>query len=353
MREIERVADDLRLSGLKPEFTEFPVDTAYFGGGSPTLAGAEWFGKIVAALKARFHFVDDAEVTLETTPGSADDAFLARARALGVNRLSIGAQSFEDRELRAVGRLHTADETRDLVARARRVGFTDISLDLIAGLPYQTVESWRSSLAATAQLAPEHSSVYLFEVDEKSRLGNEVLQFGTRYHAASVPGEDFCAEAYETAQKTLGNAGYVQYEISNFARPGHESRHNRKYWRLEPYIGLGAGAHSFDGERRWMNDADPEAYGAKIAEGISPVCDVRFLTRDEQLEEFFFLGLRQCGGVDLEFARRRWGNERVNEWAPKISRLVDSGWLESRNGRILLPERAYLVSNEIFQEFVS
>jgi oxygen-independent coproporphyrinogen-3 oxidase len=194
--------------------------------------------------------------------------------------------------------------------------------------------------------------VYLFEVDEKSRLGSEVLGNGTRYGAAQVPSDEFMAKAYETACELLLKEGYVHYEISNFALPGFESRHNEGCWQLKPYLGLGAGAHSFDGYRRWANETAPEAYQDKLARGTSPITEVRFLSSEEQLEEFFFLGLRQRQGVDLTLARRRWGRDLVARWEPRISTLADDGWLEAKAGYIRLAQRAYLVSNEVFQEFL-
>jgi len=266
--------------------------------------------------------------------------------------LSIGAQSFNDSELRSVGRLHSAAVTRDLVSRARRAGFKNISLDLIAGLPYQNESSWSESLHQALRLRPQHLSVYLFEVDERSRLGSEVLGHGTRYGAAQVPSDDFMADAYESACELLFKQGYVHYEISNFALPGFASRHNRRYWRLQPYLGLGAGAHSFDGHRRWANEPAPEVYQDKLARGHSPIAEMHSLSSEEQLEEFFFLGLRQRQGVNLAMARRRWGRDRVARWEPTISALAAGGWLEAKASRVRLAEKAYLVSNEVFQDFV-
>ena len=332
---------------------DLPVDTVYLGGGTPSLAGAERLERILAAVRRRFCVLESLEFTLELTPGSADEDYLAKARDLGINRLSVGAQSFDDRELRAVGRLHSAAETCEIVGRARCAGFRNISLDLMVGLPHQTRPSWLHSLRAAARLRPEHVSVYLFELDEKSRLGQEVLSRGTRYGADRAPDEEFIAEAYETAREYLAERGYVQYEISNFALPGWESRHNQKYWQLRPYVGLGAGAHSFDGIRRWANETRPEEYQAKLAGGSSPLSEIRRLSPEDQIEEFFFLGLRQRVGVDLRVASERWGRTRVSHWEPTISGLVREGWIERRSERIRIPERAYLVSNEIFQQFLA
>jgi oxygen-independent coproporphyrinogen-3 oxidase len=329
------------------------VDTVYFGGGTPSLLGSDRLQRIVKALEERFRFEDVVEFTIEIAPGSADSEFLMAVRALGINRLSIGAQSFDDGELRCVGRLHSAKDISKLVEAARRAGFTNISLDLIAGLPYQTELSWQHSLSETASLRPEHVSVYLFELDEKSRLGREALGEGTRYHANAIPTEEFVADAYESARSFLAGEGYVQYEISNFAHAGYQSRHNRKYWQMAPYVGIGAGAHSFSGTHRWANATSVEEYQARIAGGQPPIAELHALSCEEQLEEFFFLGLRQESGVDLNLASQQWGQGELSRWEGKISALSEQGWIERQGQRIRIPARAYLVSNEIFQEFLN
>lgn len=329
------------------------VDSIYIGGGTPTLLEAERLSLVVGALRDHLRRSADVEFTLETTPGSANPSLLRGLRGLGVNRLSIGAQTFDDRELRAVGRLHSVDDSVELVHQARQAGFQNISLDLIAGLPYQTKDSFRRSVEATVRLRPEHVSLYLFEVDEKSRLGREVVHGGNRYHAAAVPGDEFMADAYESGCAYLASEGYVQYEISNLALPGFESRHNRKYWQLAPYVGLGAGAHSFDGVRRWSNRIDVEGYLAKLEAGQSPIDEFRMLTAEEQVEEFFFVGLRQVEGINLDLARKRWGAGCLKRWDDKIQNLAQEGWVVREEDQVRLARRAYLVSNEIFQEFVS
>lgn len=351
-REMERLPEILEGCGLPAQVLSSPTDTIYVGGGTPSIVGAELLAEMIESLTRRFSLARKVEFTLETTPGSANRESLLEMRALGVNRLSIGAQSFNDRELRAVGRLHSSGDTRLLFDSARRHGFSNLSLDLIAGLPHQDRASWEASLRAVAELRPEHVSVYLFEVDEKSRLGKEVLEHGSRYHADAVPDEEFQAEAYETARASLSRAGYNQYEISNFALPGYESLHNRKYWRMESYLGIGAGAHSFDGSRRWANVSAPEAYVRKISRGESPIAEFRPLSSRDQIEEFFFLGLRQAEGIDLGNARRRWGPQAVARWDSTISNLIREGWLEQRAENLRMQGRAYLVSNEVFQEFI-
>jgi oxygen-independent coproporphyrinogen-3 oxidase len=334
------------------EVLDLPVDSLYLGGGTPTLAGREGLGMIFSALRREFRFTEAPEATLEMTPGSADASLLAACRDLGVNRLSIGAQSFDDHELASVGRLHSGVEVEEQVHRARAAGFENISLDLIAGLPHQTRTSWMASLTQAIELEPDHVSVYLFEVDEKSRLGNELLSHGDRYHAGAVPDDEFMAAAYKQSQELLESAGLVQYEISNFARPGFESRHNRRYWRLEPYLGLGAGAHSFDGHVRWSNAISRDDYAARVASGDLPIAEWHALTEVERIEEFFFLGLRQCGGVDLDAATRRWGCAALEPWQSPIDSLLREGLLEQTRGNLRLAPEAYLLSNDVFQQFL-
>ena len=350
--EIERLPEVYEAAGIAREIFEAPVDSVYIGGGTPSLLGAEHIEQIVADLHLLFQFALNVEFTLEVTPGSADKGFLKHALAVGINRLSIGGQSFSDEELRSVGRLHSAADTGALIQSARGEGFVNISVDLIAGLPHQTLSSWQSSLESVTALQPEHVSIYLFEIDNKSRLGSEVLRHGIRYHADAVPDEDYVAEAYSQARASLRQAGYVQYEISNFALLGHESIHNRKYWQLKPYLGLGAGAHSSDGQFRWENTTAVEEYQRRMAQGESPICEQRRLTPDAQLEEFFFLGLRQSEGINLAEAVRRWGSGPIERWDQKIESLKNDGWLEQCNGHVRLADKALLVSNEIFQEFI-
>ncbi len=353
VREAETHSTLLGAAGASDDFLAGPVGTMYFGGGTPSIVGTGRLGAIISAIRSGFRILTPAEFTLEATPGSLDRAALQELLGLGVNRLSIGAQSFTDQELQSVGRLHTAQETVELVAAARAAGIQNISLDLIAGRPHQTETSWAVSLEAIARLRPDHVSIYIFEIDEKSRLGSEVLKHGTLVHASAVPDEDFAAGAYETGRKFLKRLGYRQYEISNFALPGCESRHNLKYWRLEPYIGLGAGAHSFDGEHRWSNADSPSEYSARLARGGSAIENFRQLSHDELIEEFFFTGLRQADGVDLAGAGLRWSAAELSRWDPAIDSLVHRGLVERQGDSIRLAGSSYLISNEVFKEFLA
>jgi oxygen-independent coproporphyrinogen-3 oxidase len=345
--------DGATAKRVSASFLTLPVDAVYLGGGTPTLAGADGLNRILAALRRQFRFADAREITLEMTPGSADAELLDACRKLGINRLSVSAQSFDDRELRTVGRLHSSTDTVEQVEQARAAGFENINVDVIAGLPYQSEASWLRSLQHTLDLAPEHVSIYLFEIDEKSRLGSEILRHGERFHAPEVPDEDFMADAYQRAQEVLLGAGYVQYEISNFARPGFESHHNRKYWRLHPYLGIGAGAHSFDGCSRWSNVTSTDDYAARLAAEELPIEAWKPLEANEQIEEFFFLGLRQREGIDLGQALSRWGVRALDAWQPRLAALVQRGMLEAEGRSIRLATRAYLISNEVFQEFLN
>jgi len=243
--EIARVGETAGRLGV-----ELPrvVDTFYFGGGTPSLLEPEQMRRIFAAIVAEFEIERGAEITLEAAPGQIMDAVLEEAMRLGVNRVSLGVQSFVDRESAAVGRLHTGDDCVREIRRLRERGVGDVGADLIAGLPYQTRESWRESLEVAAELAAEgaltHLSVYLLEIDEDSRLGREVLGGGARLHAPAVVSDDLAVELYERACEFLPGVGFEQYEISNFAMEGFQSKHNRKYWERKPYVGVGLDAHS-------------------------------------------------------------------------------------------------------------
>jgi oxygen-independent coproporphyrinogen-3 oxidase len=254
----------------------------------------------------------------------------------GITRASLGVQSFVESELRRTGRRHNAQMVAAEIDMLRSTGIGAINIDLIAGLPGQTAGTWRESLAWIARLAPEHVSVYMLEIDEDSRLGKEVLAGGLRYGAADVPSEDEIAGFYEIAVEQLHAMGIPRYEISNFARPECESRHNLKYWRLEPYVGFGADAHSFDGRVRRQNPesiADYVAGAARIEEHPHPA-------------EPFFVGLRLMSGIQPSGAD--W--QRFDE---PIQRFLDAGLLEKDNSILRLTSRGVLLSNEVFQEFLA
>ncbi len=326
---------------------EAVVDTVYIGGGTPSLLDTAHLQDILDAIRATFSG-ELAEVTLEADPETIEAGKAVAWVRAGINRVSFGLQSFSDKELVAAGRMHRRADIYRAVPILREAGIRNISFDLIAGLPHQTKESWRQSLAELAVLAPEHVSVYLLEIDEGSRLGKELLQGGGKYSAGAVPSEDEMAEFYETAQELLGAAGYHQYEISNWAKPGFESKHNLKYWRREPYLGFGAGAHSFSGTERWANAHDAAAYVTAVQGGGLPVEQHEILTAESALEEELFLGLRQLDGIDLARIEREYGVTLTARFDP----LTSAGLVE-RDGSVvrLVPERLS-VSNEVFVELM-
>src|SRR5271157_4016610 len=274
------------------------ADTVYIGGGTPSLLEPSLLAYMLNALRETLDRAWE-EVTLEADPETIEAEKVAQWLAAGINRISLGTQSFVDQELKAAGRMHRRDNIYRAVSLLRAAGIRNISFDLIAGLPKQSRESWLASLYELVELSPAHVSVYMMEIDESSRLGLEVLQGGTRYSASALPTDDSMADFYERACARLAAAGYVHYEISNWALPGFESRHNLKYWRREPYLGFGAGAHSFDGHWRWANVHDPAAYVGAIEQGRLPTEQREEVTRAQALEEEMFLGLRQLDGIDL------------------------------------------------------
>ena len=313
-------------------------ETVYLGGGTPGNLDEDGLRGLLDAIPGR----PWAEATVEAAPGSITRERVGMWRALGVNRISLGVQSFVSRELARTGRKHTADTVRADVARLRTGGIHDFNIDLIAGLPGQTRASWSESLEWVERLEAPHVSVYMLEIDEDSRLGREILQGGGRYGAGDVPSEELTVELYERAVERLGRMGLRRYEISNFAQPGYESRHNLKYWRLEPYAGFGADAHSFDGATRSRNVESPQDYLARYEAGESP----RLETTPARLaEERFFVGLRLSEGIRPSAAE--W-----QQLAAPIQRFLDAGLLATDGETLRLTERGVMLSNEVFQEFI-
>jgi oxygen-independent coproporphyrinogen III oxidase len=308
-------------------------ETVYLGGGTPSILEIEDLRALLALIPGR----PWREATMEAAPGSVTPA---RARAwaeCGLNRVSLGVQSFVETEIRRTGRKHTAQIVDQELTVLRDAGIGNVNLDLIAGLSAQTEASWRESLDWIERLAPPHVSVYMLEVDQDSRLGNEMLLGGVRYGAAETPDEEQTAAFYEMAVDRLSSCGVRRYEISNFARPGCESRHNLKYWRLEPYVGFGADAHSFDGHTRSQNPETVDQYlSGGPAESVPAHAD----------EERFFVGLRLMSGI-------RPLPEEWRRFEAPIRRFLNEGLLETEDGVLRLTGRGVLLSNEVFQEFIA
>ena len=323
------------------------VDTVYIGGGTPSLLDPAHLQNILDTIRDSFQCAF-AEITLEADPETVDVQKASAWVQAGINRVSFGAQSFSDVELAASGRMHRRADIYRAVPILRKAGIANVGFDLIAGLPLQTPESWRESVDRLIELAPEHVSVYILEVDEKSRLGSELLRGGTRYSAGAVPSEDQMAEFYELAQSSFSAAGYHHYEISNWAKPGFESLHNLKYWRREGYLGFGAGAHSFSGVQRWANAHDAASYVNAIQNEVLPVEQLERLTPEAALEEELFLGLRQLDGIDVSRIERDYAVKLSSRFDP----LASSGLVEWNGPIVRLTPSRLSVSNEVFVELL-
>lgn len=280
---------------------------------------------------------------MEAAPGSLTAERLGAWKRAGIDRVSLGVQSFNRQELARTGRKHTAETVARDVALLCAHGFHNFNIDLIAGLPGQTEASWSESLESTIALEPPHVSVYMLEVDDESRLGNEILLGGKRYGAGDVPSEDRIGDFYETAVEELSIHGIHRYEISNFARPGAESIHNLKYWKREPYAGFGADAHSFDSKVRRQNVESAREYVERSERAQSVRCEE---STPDAGEEKFFVGLRLTEGVSADTAD--W-----QRFGPTLERFLATGMMERAGGRLRLTPRGVMVSNEIFQEFIS
>lgn len=339
---------ELRQAVL-PEQVSAP--TLYFGGGTPSLMEPELVGRLIDEAARRFSLEGDAEVTLEANPGTLSPERLAGYRAAGVNRLSLGVQSFEERLLQRLGRVHTVREALDAFDEARRAGFDNIGIDLMHSLPGQTLSQWREALAGGIALSPEHVSAYALSVEEGTPFARLY-----RDDLLPLPGEEEGALMFEATHELLAQAGYLQYEISNFARPGRSSRHNGSYWSRRSYLGFGAGAHSFwngDGlGRRWKNAGDLAEYRESVGAGSIPERDPELLTLEDAVSEAFFLGLRVLSGLDLAPLRARYGEKALERHLAEAARLEEAGMLVREGSRIRLAPGAVIVANSVFSRFL-
>lgn len=354
---MERIGEDVRafrgyvaqLGASVPEV----VDSIYLGGGTPSLLPAEELKKLFFTLRQEFKVLPKAEITVECAPGTLTDEIIQALVTRGVNRVSLGVQSFVDKEAASVARLHTREKTLSDIERLRKAGISNINVDLIAGLPHQTRESWEYSLKETISTGVPHVSVYMLEVDEDSRLGRELIAGGTKYHAHFVPDDDLTAEFYETACEQLNAAAIEQYEISNFARTGFESQHNLKYWTRQPYAGFGVDAHSMlpssDGSAESVRLATTDDYDRFFA---LPEWSATEVSREQALEESFFLGLRLNRGVDLRRLRDEFGPS-VEVFSETINELMTQGLLQRSAEQIQLTSRGRLLSNDVFERFIA
>lgn len=318
---------------------EREVDTIFLGGGTPGLLGPEGIKKILQAIAGNFHIINTVEITMETNPGANRDIWPLMAAA-GINRVSLGAQAAQERLLRVLGRCHTWREVQNTVQAARRAGLTNLNLDLMYGLPGQSLADWQETVAAALALEVPHLSLYALKVEE-----NTPFDRWEREGRITLPEEEECAEMYWWAREKLETAGYLNYELSNFARPGFECRHNLKYWRRQPYLGLGPAAHSCWENVRWANPAGLEEWEAEVrARGWSGQL-VERLGEKEILAEQVILGLRLAEGVVLT-------PEIEAEWSAVIASLKQRGLVQVSGNRLKLTRQAWYIANEVMAEFI-
>jgi oxygen-independent coproporphyrinogen III oxidase len=346
-RYVAALEREIRSSSVEARGGHPAADTLYFGGGTPSLLEPDDLARLVAACRDVFGLPADAEVTLEANPETVDAARLAGFRRAGANRLSLGVQSFDDRELRRLGRLHTVARARGAVAEAREAGFDNVSLDLMMWLPQQTLTDWLVSVDALAALGPEHASVYMLELYPNAPIRDDMARGGW----AQAP-DEIAAEMYLRGMERLDDAGYGQYEISNVARSGRESRHNLKYWTDGEWLGFGSGAHSTRDGIRWKNVSDTEEYIARCGAGIGPATDRQALTIRRRFEDALVMGLRLSAGVDLASIERRYGVDVWRTYGESLAPFVEAGLLAGDPDRLRLTRPGMLLSNEVMRTFV-
>ena len=375
-RYVEAVCAEIRRWGeaLAGHETAVPIQSIYFGGGTPSLLASEQIGQVLHTTREAFEVAADAEVTIEANPESVDALRAVAHQDLGVNRVSMGAQTFDDQQLRVLGRLHNADRIRDAFHGLRVAGFDNINLDLMYGLPDQSVEQWGHSLEEALRLEPEHLSLYALTVEERTPFHRWIEVDRT----LPVPDPDAAADMYEFAAHKLEDHGYQQYEISNWSRPAFESRHNVMYWRNQPFLGVGPGAHSFLGHARFSVEPRPHEYMERLAklernrpapisvtddsritsiaelQTVAPVVTLDPYTEDKERRETLILGLRLTEGVSESSYASRFGQTASSLFSAKLRRGLDSGLLaHSKEDRLHLTARGRLLANEVFVDLIT
>lgn len=329
----------------KPEMRR--ADTIYFGGGTPTTLTIEQISDLIETCRQTFDIAPDSEITAEANPGSVSQNYLEELRAAGVNRLSFGVQSFDDSELRMIGRTHSSEDAREAVRMARAAGFANVSIDLIAGLPEQKLETWRRNLEEAFALEPDHLSVYLLELYKDAPLLHRINRGELR-----AIDDELTVEMYFALVDEAERQGFEHYEISNWARPGFESRHNLKYWTGAPYWAFGVSAAGYDGQTRWSNTRNIHEYLAKIESGQSPVAETIELNEDDRQSENLFLRLRLKDGVDLGEHQRRFGVNTLERYRDEIERLREAGLIEFDENRLKISRAGTVLANEVFAAFI-
>jgi oxygen-independent coproporphyrinogen III oxidase len=344
-RYVSAVLAEMRREGRRRGRLE--SDTLYFGGGTPSLLAPSEIRRIVEEARDSWGLDAAAEVTLEANPETVTAGALEQFRAAGVNRLSVGVQSFRDDELRRLGRLHTAARAGEVVRLAREAGFENLSLDLMMWLPGQDLAQWSESVTRAIELAPDHLSLYILEVYSHLPLRRDI-----ETHGWLQVSDDDAADMYEAAMRALQDAGYEQYEISNVCTPGRESRHNLKYWTDGAWFGFGPGAHSTSDGVRWRNVSSTDEYVDRMAQGASVDVDRHELTQSERLGDALFMGLRLTSGIDVDRLSERYGVDIWQEFGARLHPFVDGGVLSRQDGILRLSRRGMLLANEVMSVFV-
>ncbi len=345
---LKATIDDTQIGEARADEAIRDVDTIYFGGGTPSLLTPPQVERILRAVRERFRVAPEAEVTLEMNPGTVTPASVEGFRACGINRASFGLQTFDDEQLRRLGRTHTADDARRTLSVLREAGFDNVSFDLIAGLPGQTLAQWSQNMDEALALRPAHLSLYLLEVHEGTPLAEQLRQ--GRW---PQPDADVAAEMCQLLIERTRAAGYEHYEISNFCLTGREARHNLKYWTNAPYYGFGSSAHSYDGARtRWSNERDAARYVELIETRRSACVETNELTARDAGAEALFLGLRLMRGVDLQEHQTQFGTDVRREYADDLARFREAALIEINGDLLRLTPSGVLLSNEVFAAFV-
>jgi putative oxygen-independent coproporphyrinogen III oxidase len=357
-RYVDRVCSDITDAEVTAQRMggrfERAVDSVYLGGGTPTILDVTQLERLFLTIRQNFDMQENAEITVECAPGTLTASVLEALQRCGVNRVSLGVQSFVDQEAASVGRLHKKTIVLDDIARLRAAGIVNINIDLIAGLPHQTAESWELSLDVVIALEIPHASVYMLEIDDDSRLGQELIAGGTKYHAHFVPDESLTTDLYERACARFEDSGIHQYEISNFARSGKESRHNLKYWTRQPYFGFGVDAYSMvmssTLEQEGVRFSSPDSLERYVA-GEGPTSTR--VSVEAALEERFFLGLRLNRGLNLSDLVKEFGEKAVTASSGAIAELIAARLLARQGEVIRLTSRGRLLSNDVFERFLA
>ena len=353
---IDALTEEIRAR--KNDFTAYRVSTIFLGGGTPSILEGDDSARIFRALQENFDISDDVEITMEVNPGTVTEEKAASWRKSGVNRLSIGLQSADDRELKMLGRIHTYREFLDTWKIVREAGFENVNVDLISAIPGQNLRSWSETLRKAADLGPEHISAYSLIVEEGTpfyeRYGDGSGEDEDKgNHLPPLPDEDTEREIYKATEKILAEYGYHRYEISNYAKTGYECRHNLGYWERKEYLGLGLGASSLLSECRFHNTADMGKYLRLYENAGTDICeDIEHLSVEDQMEEFMFLGLRKTVGISVDDFRKAFGKEIREVYGEQMRKLEEQRLIEYSGNRVRLTERGTDISNYVFSEFM-